>query len=101
MKKIPIMIRSTGEGDWPILGKDFWDALSCSNINLEGIEYSVCAPEYRSYFNFCGAGKKVNARMVELGAKRVVDRQDCDRRVVGADEWAAKAIENLGLLALP
>ena len=101
MTKALVVKSWTGDGDLPMMGEDFWDALSCSNINLEGIEYSVCALGYHSYFNFCGAGKKVNARMVELGAKRVVDRQDCDRRVVGADEWAAKAIENLGLLALP
>jgi hypothetical protein len=53
MKKIPIMIRSTGEGDWPILGKDFWDALSQSNINLEVVDCSGCAFRDRSYFNFC------------------------------------------------
>ena len=50
----------------------------------------------KSYFNFCGAGKKVDARMAELFANRILKRQDCDRSIVGADEWAELAIEKLG-----
>lgn len=96
MTKVLVITSSTGDGDLPMMGEDFWDVLSQTNINLEGLEYSVCALGDRSYFNFCGAGKKVDARMSELGAKRVADRQDCDRDIVGAVEWAETAIENLG-----
>jgi sulfite reductase (NADPH) flavoprotein alpha-component len=96
MTKVLVVTSSTGDGDLPMMGEDFWDVLSQTNINLEGLEYSVCALGDRSYFNFCGAGKKVDARMSKLGAKRVADRQDCDRDIVGADEWAETAIENLG-----
>ena len=96
MKKVLIITSSTGDGDLPMMSEDFWDALVQSDINLEGTDYSVCALGDRSYFNFCGAGKKVDARMAELGANRVANRQDCDRDIVGADEWAELAIEKLG-----
>lgn len=96
MTKVLVVTSSTGDGDLPMMGEDFWDALSKPNINLEGMEYSVCALGDRSYFDFCGAGKKVDARMAELGAKRVADRQDCNRDVVGVDEWAENAIKSLG-----
>ena len=34
--------------------------------------------------------------MAELSAKRVVDRQDCDRDVIGSDEWTENTIKSLG-----
>lgn len=86
MTKVLVVTSSTGDGDLPMMGEDFWDTLSGSNINLEGIEYSLCALGYGFYLNFCGVGKKADAQVAELGTKRVVDRQDCDREVVGADE---------------
>ena len=96
MKKFLIITSSTGNGDLLIMGKVFWDVLSQSNINLTGLDYSLCALGDKSYFNFCGAGKKVDARMAELFANRILKRQDCDRGIVGADEWAELAIEKLG-----
>jgi sulfite reductase (NADPH) flavoprotein alpha-component len=59
MTKVLVVKSSTGDGDLPMMGEDFCDALSCSNINIEGIEYSVCALGYRSYFNFCGEAKRL------------------------------------------
>ena len=64
-----------------MMGEDIWGALSQSNVNVELIDYSVCALGDRFYFNFCGAAKNVDVRMSELGANRVVNRQDCDRTI--------------------
>ena len=50
----------------------------------------------KSYFNFCGAGKKSRRSYGRTVCQSYFKRQDCDRGLVGADEWAKLAIENRG-----
>jgi len=42
------------------------------------MQFSVCALGDTNYEQFCAFGKVVDARMETLGAKRVLDRVDCD-----------------------
>ena len=51
---------STGDGDLPMMGEDFWAALENADISLKNLKYSVCALGNRNYFSFCGAGKKID-----------------------------------------
>ena len=98
MSKLMIITSTTGDGDFPMMGENFWNELSESDLDLSSIEYSVCALGDSSHHEFCGAGKKVDERLLELGAKKVLDMQECDGDTEGSEEWAALAMDKLGVL---
>ena len=87
---------STGDGDLPMMGEDFWVALKNADIRLKNLKYSVCALGDRNYFSFCGAGKKIDGRLKELGADCVIDRHECDGGVDGWDTWAESVFKEFG-----
>ena len=96
MKKVLIVTSTTGDGDLPMMGEEFWTELSEAEISLSNVEYSVCALGDSSHFDFCGAGKKVDERFQELGAKKILDRHECDGDTEGHEDWAKNALEKLG-----
>ena len=96
MKKVLVVTSTTGEGDLPMMGEDFWTELSEAEINLSNIEYSVCALGDSSHFDFCGAGRKVDEKFQELGAKKILDRHECDGDTEGYEDWSKNALEKLG-----
>ena len=98
MSKLMIITSTTGDGDLPMMGENFWNELSESDLDLSSIEYSVCALGDSSHHEFCGAGKKVDARLLDLGAKKVLDMHECDGDTEGSEEWAALAMDKLGVL---
>ena len=87
MDNVAIVTSTTGEGDLPTNGEDFWLDLKESNNDLKNLKYSVCALGDRSHDVFCGAGKKVDEKLVELGAIKVLDRQECDGSDEGSEQW--------------
>lgn len=90
-----LVITSTwGEGDMPDNAVSFWDTINQngSSPKLDGVKYSVLALGDKNYGDtFCLAGKKLDARLTELGAVRIADRIDCD---VEFDDLAKKWSEN-------
>tara|TARA_B100001057_G_scaffold358938_1_gene361113 strand:+ start:985 stop:1422 length:438 start_codon:yes stop_codon:yes gene_type:complete len=96
MKRVMVVISSTGDGDVPMMGEEFWAAIEKAEIDLSKMNYSVCALGNRMYFNFCGAGKKIDKRLSELGATCVVNRHECDDGIDGWDTWAEETIIALG-----
>lgn len=98
MSKLLIITSTTGDGDLPMMGEEFWNELSEGELDLSSMEYSVCALGDSSHHDFCGAGKKVDARLEELGAKKVLDRQECDGDTEGSEEWAELAMKKLGVI---
>ena len=95
MKNVAIVTSTTGEGDLPTNGEDFWDDLKNSDKNLKNLRYSVCALGDSSHDIFCGAGRKVDEKLIQLGAQKVIDRQDCDGSDEGSDSWGNNFLEKI------
>ena len=79
MERAIFVISTYGEGEMPDNDQLFWDAISASTApRLETLEYGVIALGDTSYEHFCEAGKLIDSRLEQLGAKRFAPRLDCD-----------------------
>ncbi|NRB03500.1 MAG: sulfite reductase subunit alpha [Rhodobacteraceae bacterium] len=79
MENLIIVISTYGEGEMPDNAHMFWDALSASTApRLEELQYGVLALGDTSYEYFCQAGKVIDTRLEQLGARRLGARVDCD-----------------------
>ncbi|MEM6383807.1 MAG: sulfite reductase subunit alpha [Pseudomonadota bacterium] len=91
MDQAIIVISTYGEGEMPDNAQLFWDALSADTApRLEHLSYGVLALGDTSYDEFCHAGKLVDMRLEQLGARRLTQRLDCD---VDYEDPAAAWIE--------
>ena len=78
-ERLLIVTSTWGEGDPPDNAANLWTALNASDVpKLDKLAFSVLALGDTNYSDFCGAGKKFDARLEQLGAKRVHPRVDCD-----------------------
>lgn len=74
-----LVITSTyGDGDPPDNAVSLWQWLNGDAPSLTKLQFSVLALGDTNYEKFCAFGKAVDARLEALGAKRIVDRVDCD-----------------------
>jgi len=87
------VISTQGDGDPPDDARGLMEfLLSRRAPKLEQLSYSVLALGDSSYPKFCETGKQVDERLAALGAKRLVERVDCD---VDYDTLAAGWLERV------
>ena len=91
IKKLLIVTSTTGDGEIPDNGLTFWDNLSnLTELNITNLKYGVLALGDSSHYDFCNAGKIIDEKLKELGANRIIDRQECDFDTEGSMEWSEK-----------
>ncbi len=100
--KLLVIVSTDGEGDPPVQAEELLEFLRSNKCpGLGHISYSVLALGDTSYTQFCQTGKDFDAALEKAGAKRMVERIDCD---VDFEEdyerWIEEIISNLGQLSI-
>ncbi|HZF01736.1 MAG TPA: sulfite reductase subunit alpha [Methylomirabilota bacterium] len=99
-----LVVTSTyGDGDMPDNAQAFWDWLQTDVAkSLSHLNYSVLALGDTNYENFCAAGKKIDARLEQLGAKRIHPLDDCDLDYEAkAKNWQNGVLKFFGSAGVP
>ena len=94
---ILFIVSTYGEGDPPQPAVGFFEFLEGPRApNMDGVRYSVLALGDSTYEFYCEAGKRIDKRMQELGAKRLGERVDCDVDYEEpAEAWSQAVIDLL------
>lgn len=93
VQQLLIVVSTHGEGEPPDNAIAFHEFLHSKRApKLDGLSYSVLSLGDTSYELFCQTGKDFDARLEELGATRLYDREDCD---VDYAEPAAKWLQGV------
>jgi len=89
-----LVIASThGEGDPPQTALGFFEFLEGRRApKLEQTRFAVLGLGDSTYEHYCGAARRVDARLAELGAQRLADRVECD---VDYEDDAAAWIQSI------
>lgn len=92
-----VITATHGEGDPPETAVSFFEFVEGRKApQLPDLRFAVLALGDSTYEHFCGAGRRLDERLEELGAQRLLGRVDCD---VDYDDdataWFASALDAL------
>lgn len=92
-----IICSTHGDGDAPEPIGEFYAALmNEKTASLHHLTFAVLALGDTSYPLFCEAGKNIEQRLIQLGAKPAIARVDCDVDYQeAAEQWINQVIEHL------
>ena len=91
-RRLFIVMSTHGDGDPPDDARAFTDFLVGRRApRLPSLEFAVLALGDSSYPKYCEIGRRIDERLVELGATRLFARVDCDVDFeVGAADWSTR-----------
>jgi sulfite reductase (NADPH) flavoprotein alpha-component len=91
-----VIVSTDGEGEPPITAEEFYHYIMGKKApGLGHLRYSVLALGDSSYQHFCKIGRDIDARLLELGAKQLSPRVDCDVDFTDkSNEWATEGIRS-------
>src|SRR5690349_18939280 len=92
-QKLIIISSTWGDGDPPDNAAAFWSWLNSETApEFPQLEFAVLGLGDKNYSDFCGASKKFDSRLAQLGARRLMERAECD---VDYESTATAWLENL------
>jgi sulfite reductase (NADPH) flavoprotein alpha-component len=96
-QRLIIIAATWGEGEPPARAvRAYNELMSDSAPRLDGVEFGVLALGDTAYAEFCAIGRKIDERLAALGAKRVIDRVDCDLDFAEpSSRWIEGALKTL------
>jgi sulfite reductase (NADPH) flavoprotein alpha-component len=96
-RRLVVIAATWGEGEPPArTARAYAQLMSEAAPRIDGVEFGVLALGDTAYAEFCAVGKALDARLAELGAKRVIDRVDCDLDFAGpARHWIDQTVKTL------
>ncbi|MCR1835542.1 assimilatory sulfite reductase (NADPH) flavoprotein subunit [Oceanobacillus caeni] len=97
LENLLLIVSTQGEGDPPDNALPFYEFVFSKRApKLDQLSYSVLSLGDSSYDSFCETGKQFDARLLELGAKQMSPRIDCDLDYDDpAAEWFASVTSKL------
>jgi sulfite reductase (NADPH) flavoprotein alpha-component len=96
-RRLVVIASTWGEGEPPgRAAAGYAELMNGSAPRLEGVEFGVLALGDSAYVEFCAIGKAIDERLTALGAKRIVDRVDCDLDFAEpAAKWIERVVKDL------
>ena len=86
-----IITSTYGNGDPPENAFEFLDFVQTEELDLQNLQFAVCALGDRSFTRFAQCGKDFEAALLKNNATQIFDRVDCD----GDFEFQYEKLENL------
>ena len=96
-RRLVVIASTWGEGDPPgRAAAGYAELMNGAAPRLDGVEFGVLALGDTAYSEFCAIGKAIDERLAALGAKRMIERVDCDLDFgQPAAKWIERAIKDL------